>query len=426
MPKMFQREPQPENHPGRHASLDTLRGGLLVLMALNHIPSILSSLTQQPLGFVTAAEGFVFLAGLVIGLVSTRRWDKHGARAGTRALLNRGWVIYRAHLACVLAIVAWMLLYFRFSGAGHPPVGTPWIWMFQPWSSGIATLLLLHQPGLLDVLPTYCGLLLVSPLVMWGFTRGRLSWVLAVSLAWWAATNLFDPPRPTVWRMINTGAFNFGAWQFLYVAGMACGFGWARGSLPRWNPSRWTVFALLAAVAFLSACSHQWITLGLSHETWFTISNKNNLAPVRMLNFGILALLAHLWLRKRRDDLGWPVLALMGRNSLAVFSVHCVTGLVILGLPAWFDFPPHRPMLGLMDWIRCLGHAPFLGMREWWDLLTYGPVLGPVLMMSIMVLTAWIAERMSKPPRGKVPSFGRTGIAGLFAKWLRPGVRSGG
>src|SRR4051812_24501978 len=58
----------------RLTHVDTLRGVLLVLMAINHIPSDLRAVTDHPLGFMSAAEGFVFMAGLMAGYVYTRSW----------------------------------------------------------------------------------------------------------------------------------------------------------------------------------------------------------------------------------------------------------------------------------------------------------------------------------------------------------------
>ena len=56
----------------RDLRIDTLRGLMLVIMMVTHIrwfaiPTAWT--TYQPIGFVTAAEGFVFLSGLVAGIV---------------------------------------------------------------------------------------------------------------------------------------------------------------------------------------------------------------------------------------------------------------------------------------------------------------------------------------------------------------------
>lgn len=357
--------------PQRNATLDTLRGGFLVIMALNHIPSILWRLTQQPLGFATSAEGFVFLAGLVVGMVYTQRWMRFGAKATSRALLARAFVIYKAHIVCVIGILLWMHFHVHYSGSPQPPSGSPAAWLQRPWESLLATLFLVHQPGLLDVLPTYCGLLALTPLAIWQLCCGRLKLVLVISVMWWALTNLFDPPHPTIIGVINTGAFNFGAWQLLYVAGVICGHASALGRLPDWRPRRAVTALLIGCVLLLSACSHEWLTFGLSRETWLAISNKNNLAPLRLVNIALLILLTRLWLRNRRDDLGCAPLALLGRHSLAVFSAHCVVSMIILGLPQWFE----RHYLG--------------------------PITGPLIVISAMALTAKIAESIKQFDREK-------------------------
>jgi hypothetical protein len=313
----------------------------------------------------------VFLAGLVCGLVYSRRWVQKGPRVTTRALMDRAFLIYKAHIVCVLGIFAWMVLYKCFGGTGHGPAGSPLVWFQKPWTSWLATLLLLNQPGLLDVLPTYCCFMIGTPFMLHALNKGQVKRVIAISALWWVLTNFIDPARPTIIGPINTGAFNFGAWQFLYVIGGICGHYWAHGQLPRWQPRWWTVLGLLLAVIFLSACSHGFLTLGLSQAEWLRISNKNNLAVVRLLNVVVLALLGHLWLRDRKGDLGLPFFAMMGRHSLVVFSVHCVLAIVIIGLPAIFETSPH------------------------------GKLIGPLMMFTVQVISALIAERHARKKRDK-------------------------
>jgi hypothetical protein len=52
---------------------DALRGWLLIVIACNHLyGSFVSQITREPFGFVSAAEGFVFLSGFVAYLVYSR------------------------------------------------------------------------------------------------------------------------------------------------------------------------------------------------------------------------------------------------------------------------------------------------------------------------------------------------------------------
>ncbi|MGE3272240.1 MAG: OpgC domain-containing protein, partial [Chloroflexota bacterium] len=65
---------------GRDPRLDLLRGFCVFAMVVDHIggTSWLYALTGGNTGPVTAAEGFVFLSGLVLGMVSRRRVVRDG------------------------------------------------------------------------------------------------------------------------------------------------------------------------------------------------------------------------------------------------------------------------------------------------------------------------------------------------------------
>ena len=48
----------------RKPEFDALRGLFLVWMTLTHLPTRMSDLVNQPFGFISSAEGFVFLSAL--------------------------------------------------------------------------------------------------------------------------------------------------------------------------------------------------------------------------------------------------------------------------------------------------------------------------------------------------------------------------
>jgi len=63
---------------GRRLEIDAVRGLMLVWMVLTHLPTFLPAYTNQPFGFVSASEGFIFLSALFTGriyfrLASTKR-----------------------------------------------------------------------------------------------------------------------------------------------------------------------------------------------------------------------------------------------------------------------------------------------------------------------------------------------------------------
>lgn len=303
----------------RQDGFDVLRGLFLVIMAVNHVPWAGWFLTQQPVGFVTAAEGFVLLAGVLVGVVYTRKFNTVGKQATTRLLVRRAGKIYLAHLVCVAAVFAWVWLYASFSASGTPPTGSPWIYHERPLAAALASLTLILQPGLLDVLPMYFGFVLVTPMVLRQLMRGRLKGVLIGSGLCWAFTNMAIPPHPIVHGVIDTSAFNFGAWQLLYVLGLAAGHAWSEKRLATWLTPSGAWLAALTVLAFgLALARHGIFNLGLSPATWEILVNKNNLSPLRLLNVAVLALLvrACFAIRARRGlpGLRCAPLALLGRH----------------------------------------------------------------------------------------------------------------
>ena len=73
-------------HMQRQTELDWLRGLMLVLMTVTHLPTWFSAHVGQPFGFVSAAEGFVFLSAYLVGTVYSQTAIKHGFPAMRRAL----------------------------------------------------------------------------------------------------------------------------------------------------------------------------------------------------------------------------------------------------------------------------------------------------------------------------------------------------
>ena len=59
-------------HLEHRPELDALRGLFLVWMTLTHLPTRFSDFVNQPIGFVSAAEGFVFISALLVGRIYMR------------------------------------------------------------------------------------------------------------------------------------------------------------------------------------------------------------------------------------------------------------------------------------------------------------------------------------------------------------------
>ncbi|ROH93145.1 OpgC domain-containing protein [Stagnimonas aquatica] len=346
----------------RHAELDALRGLLLVLMTLTHLPTRYSAYSSQLFGFVSAAEGFVFLSGLVAGLVYWRIRQSQGEAALRQRLRRRAWQLYGVHLALLL------FLFTVGAALGHfgerPMLRNLLSFYFeQPLVALWAGPLLLYQPPLLDILPTYIVLLLATG--FWMRLAARRGWAtaLGLSLLLWAFAQLHG--RAWLLALFNRatgdtvpnlplpvlGYFDDFAWQLLWVSGLWVGHLLAEGRGQELRPRPALAWAAIGATAFALAWFHRWLppSLGLpvvDAEFWLQWVDKVLLRPLRLSQFLLLAVslacLSH-WLRPVALAAPGRMLAGLGRASLPVFSVHLLLVLLSLGLIQQEEVPLSAP-----------------------------------------------------------------------------------
>src|SRR5277367_4087758 len=182
----------------RLPELDALRGLFLVWMTLTHLPTHFSDLVNQPFGFLSSAEGFVFLSALLVArlYIHQAMQDEAGLRV---KLWRRAFKIYGYHL---------LMLALAFTVAAGLAVTTHRtaiynllnFYIAHPFVAVIGSVLLIYCPPLLDILPMYVIFLAGTPLVLSAAVRCRWSRILAASLAVWflAQCGLRDLVHDTV------------------------------------------------------------------------------------------------------------------------------------------------------------------------------------------------------------------------------------
>src|SRR4029453_1076975 len=107
--------------------IDALRGVMLVLMTITHIPTRFSNPLGQPFGFVSAAEGFVMLSGFVAGMVYTQRQLRDGDAVMRDAFFKRALKLY----LCQAALLLFLLVVIGLVGvAMHQPAITDLVSFF--------------------------------------------------------------------------------------------------------------------------------------------------------------------------------------------------------------------------------------------------------------------------------------------------------
>lgn len=332
--------------PGqRRTELDAARGLMLVWMALTHLPTAASIVSSEPIGYATAAQGFIFLSGLFCGLIYFRLAMRRGYRAMTARLWKRAVRLY-GYVVLLLAM-AFLVVAPIAAGGGMPGLHNllDFFYTAGPQRAVPDALALIYQPPLLDILPMYVVLLAVTPLLL-SFALRRGWWpIIALSAALWVSAQLgagralYEALAGSIGLdlpVTETGAFSLLAWQLVWVGGL-----WM-GSLkvtdagglkaPRW--------ALAPAIAIAVVClvwRHLAGQVPYPHATGNELNalfDKWHLAPLRLVNFlALLVLVLHFGPRlARRVPLAF--LARLGAASLPVFCAHlviCLLALAFLG-----------------------------------------------------------------------------------------------
>jgi hypothetical protein len=341
--------------------VDAIRGLLLVFMAVDHIPSDLQVITNHPLGYVSAAEGFVFMSGLMSGWVYSKRYYREGVSALKEASMRRALAVYLYHLVTFITVLAGVCLLAY--GFGIFPNAVSDLMIEHPWATFLSGCVFLQQPSLFDILPMYCVFLVVLPLLLIACARGQRRAVLLASFLIWLLTNLFSPQAPLVNGMINTGSFNLLAWQLLFVVGAVFGQAWTANEsiVPKIRGFRLMGVGVLAAFLFCVRHAYIHVPLPAGWLNWLT--NKNNVAPLRLFDALLIYYLVYALVSRFPKLLAWRPMAFLGRHSIFVFALHIVVAYAILSFPDVFGVTSAKRWFGTALMIASLFAAA--GIHEW-------------------------------------------------------------
>jgi hypothetical protein len=329
----------------RLIELDILRGFLLLWMTLTHLPTKASIISNQTFGFVSGAEGFIFLAAFMVGQIEHRVEQKRGERGTLLDVSKRTTRIYIYH--CALLAIAFTLIA-RVGIALHSLALQNLLsfYLQHPKQATIAAALLQYRPSLLDILPMYIVFMLLTPLAR--KIAQRWSWdpVIFISFAVWTAaqfglrhwlytrSDLFGLSVPEN----ATGAFDLYGWQLLWMVGLALGSIYADSigrpteptarqpgiDLPGWVLR---LSFLVAGVFFILRYSpaDRWV----DPAVYGWLIDKWHLGAARIINFSAIAIILTRFGARIAALPFIKPLASLGQASIEVFSVHvlfCVAG----------------------------------------------------------------------------------------------------
>jgi hypothetical protein len=336
----------------RILAFDLIRGFFLLVIMVDHVelyPNFLDFFTGKGRLWVSAAEGFFFLSGLLIGMIYRRRLTL-GMKFIIRKMWTRAAELYVAGVSLTFLFLAWVEF------THHSPIKDTLPSPF-PWHHYIIeSLLMRFTYGWADFLVRFAILMIFAPLVFYVVSKGK----------WWLAlVGIIG-----VW-FFRGQSFSL-AWQLIFNLGIITGFhwqqieNWFRGLRQRQRRNIKRGMATTAGLTFvasyfsvylLSLLNHLWgdgllpqwlqhITFTwdrLNYDVW-VYADKWTMGPLRVVLFAAWFPVLYWLVRKYEKPISLysrGILEMLGRNSLFVYIVH---SFIVFTLKMYF-IPPRTNVL---------------------------------------------------------------------------------
>lgn len=321
----------------RILAFDLVRGYFLFVILLNHLefyPNGLGLLTGRGLLYVSTAEGFFVVSGIVLGIVRGRKLIYQPLSVATKLLWKRAFQLYLTTIVLTL----------MFTLIGHFFLNNPGLkygiyadlddWPRLIWD----TLTLSYNYGWADFLRLYAIFIFIAPAALWLLRKGLWYVMLLISFGVWALYPLL--PQDTVMSQPFS-------WQFIFFAGFTIGFYWEK-ILAKWrslsrNMRRvigWSFFSAFIITASISASLVFGHLLGgdlgaridAIHHVVEQGFNKDRL-PIPRLLLGVVWFWGLFYFVRRFESwivkyLGWLLLS-FGANSLYVYTISAFVVFII-------------------------------------------------------------------------------------------------
>jgi hypothetical protein len=292
---------------------------------VDHIPhNIVNLLTLRNFGFSGAADLFVFVVGYGVAVIHGRMALERGYLVAATRIFRRVWRLYAAYV--VLFVIYIDAIAYVASQSMAPDIIHEYNIsgiIEHPLRILVRGLLLQEEPLNLDLLQLMIPLMAFFPLALWGLLR-RPNLTLAASIALYLVARWFD------WNFRvypdQDWTFNPLCWQMLMVLG-----GWfaVTGASARalhgmsWLRALAGAYLVFAMVVTLMRHSPTLATyLPDIVINTITPTDRENLAPYRVVHLLALAFLANHFIPADHPGLQWKPLQMVircGEEWLAVF-----------------------------------------------------------------------------------------------------------
>jgi hypothetical protein len=316
--------------PNRIVTFDIMRGYFLSVILLNHLqyyPSPLALFTGQGLLYVSTAEGFFAVSGIVLGMIRGRKLNDAPFKHAAGLLLKRSFQLYLTSIVLTALFTFIGILFINSPGLKFG-LYTDWSNIFDLiWK----TLTLQYTYGWADFLRYYALFLLFAPAALWLLRKNLWHILIAASLLVWCLFPL-SPLPPELSQPIS--------WQVIFFASFSIGYYWPV-IVNYWNSikvrTRKIFGAVLISTAAITIVISALLVFGYeiggtvgnyltsihhSIELWF---NKDRM-PITRILLGAIWFWALFWVirtneRRIMKRVGWFFLPL-GENSLYVYTIQ--------------------------------------------------------------------------------------------------------
>jgi len=323
---------KPKKVSSRILTFDIMRGYFLCVILFDHLqyyPSGLDFFTGRGILYVSTAEGFFVVSGIVLGIVRGLKLIDQPFIVGAKLLWKRSLQLY------VTSIVLTLL----FTLIGQLFVGNTGLkWgiyddVHQWWQLLWDTVTLHYTYGWADFLRLYAIFIFFAPLALWLLRKGYWYILLAASFGIWC----LYPYAPPAWPFSQALS-----WQLIFFSGFIIGFHWEKITAT-WRKlsvrnrriigwSFVSAFVLTACISFVLVFGHELggqlgASIDAAHHIIEQGYNKDRL-PIPRIIIGTIWFWALFYLVRRFEAqiahrTGWLFLR-FGENSLYVYTISAL------------------------------------------------------------------------------------------------------
>ncbi|MDQ5913893.1 MAG: hypothetical protein QG623_512 [Patescibacteria group bacterium] len=312
---------------------DLMRGYFLFVIIIDHLLRFFGFweiFTGRGAQWVSAAEGFFFLSGIMIGIVRGRRMIRTSLIDVAKKCWRQAVTLYIWGIGLSLLFSALAIILMGNAGVKQP------VFIGSNTELIVQTLSLSFNYGWADFLIYYAVYLFSTPLAIWLLRNKLWHSVLLISLIVWMQTTTI-----------------MGSWQILFFSGLVVGF--YKDQIEDyflelnnvWKKSFSSAIYALSAVTLLASVyfttiaeeygkvgsGNKLLGANLESSREYAVESlrvtfdRASLAPLRLLLFYLWFAALYLLFRKYQawmtKRLGW-ILLTFGQNSLYVYIVHAL------------------------------------------------------------------------------------------------------